>query len=330
MSNPAGTRIGKSDQTLDKLRDLGWTSTYVPDYPLSKLSPKHRVQVRSAQPEGLWAPVANIRRIADAMESIDFNPILVTRDGWTGDGNTRIGAALKNKRITIPAHVLDFDYDGCGDRKRQQLQVLGASLNSSSFAVPLPPKDLRLRTQDALRLGYKFETIKGMFHLRDRQLTELRKEVNAADRLKEIGGVDPNLLSSAALKALGSSASLTLHAEPYRSLAQLAADAGLGVAEINTIVGDVRALDSDLTQVDALDRERDSRSEEITLRRLYGKTNGIPASRTLRQHLGFVTKYHGREHELIEKNPGLQDAQVEILRTSVAVLSAVLEMQQGS
>jgi hypothetical protein len=47
----------------------------------------------------------------------------------------------------------------------------------------------------------------------------------------------------------------------------------------------------------------------------------------LRQHLGYVLKFEGRAHELIETNPNAGQAHIEVLEKSIRILSETLKGQ---
>jgi hypothetical protein len=330
MANASATQAKPS--AIVEIERLGFGWTEVADFDLTRLSVERRVQAREAKH---YAPKETVEQFAVAMGEVAFPPIVVTVDYWIVDGNTRVGAKLRRKEKFSPAIVLDVAFDGVSDKQRDLLFALAATLNQMG-GLRLTSKEVRDVAQRLIRLGWKTEEIGRAIGLRPGGVTMVKKEIEAAAKLKRVG-LDPNGSAKAAsLRALGAKDVVGLNDVPFRELATLAADAGLNASEISSTAKEARATGSDTGAVDVIAKLRTELGDRIQEVKLTG-VGKPPMSRQLRQHLGFVTKFHpesgtefaGREQELIETDPKVNDLHLETLAKALWVLSRVLEMQTG-
>jgi hypothetical protein len=320
------TAVTQADtKAVTEVERLGFRWTEVAQYDLSKLSPDRRVQVREL---GHYAPKDAVERYAVQMAHSEFPPVIVTADAWIVDGNTRIGAALVRGNKFFPAIVLDVEYAGprTTTKQKDELLVLAATLNAQN-GTPLTAKETREVAARFIALGWKAEQIARAIGVKPAGVTQVKKEIDAAAKLKRVGMSDNGALKGASLRALGSKDVLALNDVPFRALATLAADAGLNASEIAAAAKESRQTGSDSEQTTVLERLRTEMGDRIRERELTG-VGKPPVSRQLRQHLGFVTKFAGREQELIETDPKVSAAHTAALTAGVEVLTAVLGMQK--
>jgi ParB-like chromosome segregation protein Spo0J len=322
------TSVTQADpKAIPEIERLGFRWTEVAQYDLSRLSPDRRVQVREL---GHYAPKDAVERYAVQMAHSEFPPVIVTADGWIVDGNTRIGAAQVRGNKFFPAYVLDVEYAGqrTTTKQKNELHALAATLNAQN-GTPLTHKEIREVAARFIDLGWKAEQIARAIGVKPAGVTQVKKEITAAAKLKRVGMSDNGALKGASLRALGSKDVLALNDVPFRSLASLAADAGLNASEITSAAKATRETGSDAEQVAVLEQLRTEMGDRIRAKELTG-SGKPPVSRRLRQYLGFVRKFTGREQELIETDPKVSDTHVAALEESVAVLTAVLAMQKPS
>jgi hypothetical protein len=303
---------------------LGFAWSEVADYDLTRLSTDRRVQVREV---GHYAPREVVERYAIQMGETAFPPIVVTSDDWIVDGNTRVGAKLRRKEKFSPAIVLDVAYKGANPKQESLLHALAATLNATN-GLPLTPKETREVATKLVTLGWKTEQIGRAIGLAPGGVTAVKKEIDAVTKLKRVGLDANGAVKGASLRALGAKDVVGLNDVPFRELAKLAADAGLNAGEITTTAKEARATGSDTAAVDMISRLRTEHGDRIRERELTG-VGKPPVARQLRQHLGFVTKFAGREHELLETDPKVNATHIEAVTNAVAVLTAVLQMQKG-
>lgn len=317
-----------------EIERLGFGWTEVGDYDLTRIDRENRsVQVRDV---GHYAPKEAVERYAIQMGETVFPPIVVTEDDWIVDGNTRVEAKLLRKEKFSTAIMVDIEWKGASPKQRDLLYALAATLNAMN-GTALTPQETRKAAAALITLGWKTEQIGRAIGLAPGGVTQVKKEIDAAAKLERVG-MDPNgSVKGASLRALGAKDVVGLNDVPFRELAKLAADAGLNASEITSTAKEARATGSDTAAVDLISKLRTEHGDRIQERKLTG-VGKPPMSRQLRQHLGFVTRYHaesgteyaGREQELIETDPKVSNMHRETLAKALAVLSHVYEMQGGS
>lgn len=323
MANASATQAKPS--AIVEVERLGFGWSEVAQYDLTRLDVSRRVQVREV---GHYAQKDIVEQFAIQMGESQFPPIVVTNDDWIVDGNTRVGAALRRKAKFFPALVLDVRWGGASSKQQSELRMLAATLNAQG-GVRLTAKETREVAGYGISLGWKAEQIGRAIGLAAAGVTAIKKEIEAATKLKRVG-LDLNgdrSIKSASLRALGAKDVLALNDVPFRDLARLAGDAGLNAGEIASLAKEARQTGSDAGAVTLLTSQRTEMGDRIRERELTG-VGKPPMSRQLRQHLGFVTKYAGKEHELLETDPKVFATHTEALTNAIAVLSAVLEMQR--
>ena len=310
---------------ITEIERLGFKWTLNAQYDLSKVSPDRRVQVREAEH---YAPKESAQRFSQQMKQSEFPPIVMTSDDYIVDGNTRVDACHINEARFFPAIVVSVDYTGRLTTRKQKLELraLAATLNSNA-GVGLTSKEVRDVTADFIELGWKAEQIARAIGLRPASVTAVKKEIDAAAKLVRVGMDANGSVKGASLRALGAKEVVTLNDIPFRSLATLAADAGMNASEIVNAAKEARQTGSDVEQSAVFENLRAEMGDRIKSRELTG-TGKPPESRRLRQFLGNVTKFAGREQELIETDPNVGQLHIETLDKAIAVLTAVREMQK--
>jgi hypothetical protein len=308
---------------ITEIERLGFKWDEVADYDLSQLSVDRRVQTRES---AHYAPKETVDQYAVAMGEVAFPPIVVTSDAWIVDGNTRVAAKLKRKEKFSSAIVIDIAFGRSTDKQQNLLHALAATLNQMG-GQRLTQKETRAVADRFVKLGWKAEQIGRAIGLAPAGVTQIKKEIDAAEKLRRVGLDANGALKGASLRALGAKDVLALNDVPFKELAMLAADAGLNASEINSTAKDARTTGSDAAQVELISNLRTEFGDRIREKSLTG-SGKPPMSRQLRQHLGFVTKFAGREQELLETDPKVHATHVEALSNAIAVLSEVLRMQR--
>lgn len=299
---------------------LGFTiGPVVAEYDLDAIT--ERVQIRDAKHV---APTARVKEYAERMKVEQTPPILVTRDGYLVDGNTRIKAARKNGRKHLPAVVIDIDYHGGDARTLARLEALAAKANR--HGEPLDKTEKREAVRELVRDGWANDVISMFVGVVTSVIGQIKDEIAAEDKFARVNFVPNGKVREASLRALGKAADL--NDEPFLLLTQLTGDAGLNTPEIRSLAKKVREAGSDTAAISLLNEERKLRQAQIEEKALtgYGKP---PMSRQLRQHLGFVNKHGQDGDKLVERNPDYMDAHIEAIKTSMDVLASTLSKQEA-
>lgn len=301
-----------------EIERLGFTYDLVPQYDLSKLDPSsgRRAQVRD---EKNYAPKEGVERFAVQMAHTEFPPIVVTADGWVVDGNTRTGAAAKRGVKFFPAYVLDIAWEKATENQRNDIRILGATLNAQN-GQPLTPAEARRNTEACLARGWKVEQICRALGLKAAQVVGVKKEMDARAKL-EVAGT--NGIKGPALRALGEKTVLGLNNDPFKALAVLTAEAGLNAAEIRDLAKEAATSGSDEAAVARLQAAHAEMTERIRQHKLTG-AGGPSLASQLKMRLSWIVKHAGTEAELVESNAAAIPEYLDNLRTAVGVLQATI------
>jgi hypothetical protein len=317
---PAQTK----DKAIVEMERLGYAFTEDAQYDLSNLDPTKRVQVRE---DGHYAPKDAVERYAIQMAHSQFPPIIVTSDGWIVDGNTRVGASLSRGSKFFPAYVLDVAWNDLGDDKRDLLFALAATLNSQN-GTALTREESRVVVERLLDLGWNADNIARAIGVKGQVISAVKREIAAEDKLARVGLTNENgsAIKGASLRALGGKDVVTLNDQPFKSLATLAVDAGLNAKEIGEAAKSAKDTGSDSLAIETLEKLRAEMDDRIRDKALTGHGNP-PASRMLRQHLGFVV--NREPGALVETNPTIAVEHTALIRTAIERLNAVLAAQEA-
>lgn len=322
----ASTTPGQSP-AITEIERLGFGYTVEPQFDLTTLDTSRRVQSRES---GHYAPKDEVERYAVQMEHSQFPPIVVTSDNWIVDGNTRVGASIARKNNFFPATVLDVVYGRGSEKQRNQLLVLAATLNQQN-GRPLTRKEMREDAKAAVELGWKTEQIGRALGIKASVVTQVRKELEAVAKLERVGlheNGGKEAVSAASLRALGSKNVVDLNDVPFKELAELTRDAALNAGEVTGFAREMRETGSDEGALGKIRALRVEMGDRVREHELTGSRTKPPASRRLRQYLGNVVKYEGREQELIETDPKVTAQHAEMVERSIKVLSVLLETQR--
>jgi hypothetical protein len=312
---------------LAEIEDLGYAYTEVAQYDVTKLSKDRRVQARE-YPSTLkgFAPKDEVDRYAVAMAHSVFPPIIVTKDEWLADGNTRVGARLQRKEKFHPAIVLDVDYASLPTEEQEKVFALATTLNSAN-GKSLTKKERRAAIVVLIHLGWNNAQIERRVGIPTTEINKMRKVIDAKTRLTDLDVTANGNLSIAAQAALGDAKTLLLNDDPYKALASLVMDAGLNAGEVKTISKEILGLGSDTEKLGRLGAIRGEYKEQIESVK-FSHSPKPPVARQLRQHLGYVLKYDGKATLLVERNGEYAQIHTEYIEKSIEILRAALAAQK--
>lgn len=308
--------------TARLIKRLGFNWELDLRYPTPDPSQK-RVQIRA---EKHYSPAAEVTKYAAAMARNDaFPPVVVTRDGFLLDGNTRAEAARKNKYPTIPAFILDRDYENAPEQVLRRMHLLGAGFNIRNGRGI----DRREITNAVLAVGtgtdYDASQIAKQLGVSAGLVQGVLSEQRARERAEKSGVHVNGSVPTSQLRRLGQA---PLNDKPFMALLQLTQDAGLSVTEINEVIKEVKAAGSDEAAMELINQHRADRREQIAEFAAVGKSRPAYSSQ-LRQRLGFILNYEDNPKALLELNPTMAETHRETVRRAIGVLNAVLEGLDG-
>jgi hypothetical protein len=294
------------------------------EFDLTLVDPEGRVQVRIDKNN---APREMVERFAAQMAFSAFPPIVVTQDARIIDGNTRYRARRRREERFTPALVVPVAWETADPEMQIRLEYLGLALNNSNGKA-LDRVERRRMVRDAVALGMNTSQIVATVGFPANTVNGIRREVEAEAKVKSVGKgdlveVDRPVLRDAALRALGKA--VDLNNEPFAELAQLTADAGFNASEVVAMASSIRDTGSDVLALERINREREANAQRIADRRRGGDGHP-PASRVLRQRLGFI---EGREAAaLVETNREKMDDHLAAVEAAIEKLTKVAELQR--
>jgi hypothetical protein len=228
---PTGPSQTTGESWPDLIREMSrlrLPAKYELEYDLDQLDIENRrVQCRDSNHV---APPETTARFAIQMAHSMFPPIIVTRDAWTVDGNTRVAAKRERGEHSYPAFIIDLDYKGASDQDARRLNILAATLNCRGGLV-LSFEERRRAVEDMIAENWLADQIARAIGVTKSVVTQVKHEVSAQARLSAFGIVGSRQISIGALRALGTPEVLALNDAPYRALAALAIEAGLTPGE---------------------------------------------------------------------------------------------------
>lgn len=308
--------------TADLIERLGfkWELDY--EYPLPDTA--QRVQIRDLKQ---YSPSAQVTAYAAAMRRGDkFAPIVVTKDGHLIDGNTRVDAALRNKRPDIPALILNVNYETAGDKERSRLRILGAGFNTRNgrgidrSAIAGAVKEAAgdgswEATRVAALLGVTDATVQGIF-----------AEQKGRDRAAKLGIELNGSVPVTQVRLLGQR-SPKFNDEPFAAVAHLTQDAGLDSKALRELCDRMQAVGSDREKLAIATEERKTREGQIAEYTATGK-KVPPASGELRRKLGYVLGLEDNPRGLVEFNRDVAHRHLEQLVKAGKILQAAIAAQR--
>lgn len=310
-----------------EIEDLGFAYSEDAQFDISVLSKDKRVQSREFGSAPFWAPKEEMRRYAIQMTHSPFPPIIVTRDGWLVDGNTRVGARDIRKEKFSPAIVLEVEYGKMKPIEQEKVYGLAVTINSQN-GRNLTTKERRASIALLIDLGWNNTQIEKRIGVRVHEINKMRRVITARGRLEKLGVTVNGNLSQAAVAVLGDEKVLLLNDDPYKAIAALATDAGLNSKEVRDIAYEALALGSDDEKMKRVAAVRGEFKEQIEAVK-FEHAAKPPLARQLRQHLGFVNKYEGNVSALKESNPAYAEEHATYVTTAIKVLSQLLEEIQA-
>lgn len=323
-----GTRLAQWTWITDQITKSGFTGSYVDEIRLPGFNAEgervRRLQVRDLKKV---APPRRVARYAQDMKNGDlFAPIIITRDGWIVDGNTRVEACRKIGRTTIHAFRLDVDYERATPIQKKNLTDLGAGMNEMN-GEGMPAGRMRelimlhyTEGDDAqklaARLHYPVKAVHRVFKIMEGQRTIQRLGVEDPEGRLKYGHFE--------LAGLWSPDKMT---DPVvGNLFQLAVDASFTRAEVNALGRRVIALTTEVEKLDLIDTEKRANQARID----SGSRGAPSSSGKFRQGLGVILSFRNDPSTAAEPvDAEVMDREIREIKEARALLDTVLKEQYG-
>ena len=309
--------------TADLIEKFGFQWELDFEYPTPDAA--KRVQIRE---EKHYVPRAMVMQIAAAMGRQEkFAPVVVTADGYLIDGNTRTAAARHNRQPFIQALIIQDKYEGATDKVTRRLRLLGAAFNAR-HGKGIDREEIRKAVEV---IGedptYDGTRIAALIGVTDATVRSMLAEMRARQRAESVGIHLNGSVTATPLRVLGQ-ASEKINDEPFAAVASLAQDTGMSGAELRDVIRQMHDAKSDEGALAVVDEHRRARREQIAEYRASGKSKPPPAAK-LRQRLGFILEFENNPRDLAELNPEVVAKHREQIQRSIAVLQAVLDMNDS-
>lgn len=294
-------------------------------YDLTTLDPEGRVvQVRDAKNR---APKEHAKRYAEQMAHAAFPAIILTKDGWIVDGNTRVKACQMRKQSVFPAYVIAIDYGKATDRERAKVDALAATMNAVN-GNPLTP----IETRRAIRafLAYGFDTDKISKHVgaSTTMISNVRRQIAGESKIEKVG-LDPLAFGKDGQRqALGHTEVVGLNDVPFKRLAELTKAADLKPAEIVALGREAKSSGSDAAAIKILEQAFIDNAGRIRQIDLVGAGSPTPSA-NFRKTLGMVTKWASNPRDLVESDPAHIESYLDSLRAAHSTLTKLIALQEA-
>lgn len=314
----------KSHPAIAEIEHFGFTYSEDAQFDLTKLSKDRRVQVRE---HVHYAPTSNVLQYSVQMKSNAFPAIVVTRNGYTVDGNTRIGACEKNGLQLFPAIIIDADYHAGDEKIDARIIAIAAAMNMKG-GERLTTTEMRVAVHKLVEAGMRSDLITRVLGVKNSVIQAVKAEQAAVNKFAKIGFANIKGLQPAVMRYFGTEKLINLNDKPAKLLADLAVQANLNVNEVRDLVTAMFASGSEAAMVKIISDARGSMSARIEEHRIHG--TGKPAvSAQLRRVLGLVTKYESDIVKLVERSPKAMQEHLALIEKTIEILGEVIESQRA-
>ncbi len=242
-----------SQQIEAKLAERKIDYGFEPNMRIDDIRNAEGVQVRRIQHR---APKDRVERYATAMRhGAQFPAILLNDRMERIDGNTRLEAAKKIGRDTIPAYI-------CHGITTLEARSLSVELNQSN-GLAMEEDEIRAFIVDAIQSGQQPEvrSLARMTGVKDTKIARWIADTKFSNRVRN-SGIDEDLVdvlpesTRVALEA-------TRLAPVFENLTALAAEARMPAAEVKKLVSAVNNASSQNDALAIVSAERDARADQI-------------------------------------------------------------------
>lgn len=304
--------------TASRIELLGFRWRFLEDAHLADIS--RRVQVRDIT---ALAPHNEVARYAQALKRGDLMPpVILTKDLYLVDGNTRTEAARKANWSYFPAFVLDEKFQEAPEALLKRFITLGAASNLT-HGRGMSRENIAMVIAAVMTPGEPAKDVAAKLHIPVSTVSSVLNVQKAKDKLTSLGvdTSDESRLTPSHLRTIGGQ--LPRYTDPVLvKYAELIRDGQLTTT-------DARALGKRLTEAGTEEEKLDLILNERGARRdiISGQSSKPQPSAKLRQTLGFLLG--STPGDMIEFNHEMRSQHRRILYDAVDQLNKVIAAQEG-
>jgi hypothetical protein len=268
-----------AQDTVARTELMGFKWKYLPNATLADRN--KRIQVRDIS---ALAPPNEVARYAAALKQGDLMPpVIVTRDGYLVDGNTRTEAARRAGWDHFQTVQLDVTFENAPEAMVKQLTILGAASNLT-HGRGMSRQNVERVIQAVANPGDKAKEIARKLHIPVHTVQQALNITIARERAEglRIDVSDESRLMGSHMALLG--ARSVRYTDPvFEEFVKLIRDARYTLKDMKELGGRIEALGSESEKLALLAAERDARHDVIK-----GSATKPAVSARLRQSLGFT------------------------------------------
>jgi hypothetical protein len=261
----------------------GFTGDLVEGLTVASIKTKGGLQVR----EEKWlAPPHKVAQYkADMLNGAIFPPMIVTRDGYPVDGNTRLQAYLGLGVKTVTVFRLHVDFANATANQIKDLEELGTGMNGAN-GEGMKKGNIERLVKRWYAPGDTPRTLAEKIHFPEASVRRIFKIEEGRAWLARLGVTDPDYRLKGGHYEAFASWDQKMTDVILASVATLARDAKFTIPETIELGQQVIDLKSEVAKLDYIDEQ--SRANEDRRKGLASKPS--PAGQ-FRQALGHVTAY---------------------------------------
>jgi hypothetical protein len=255
-----------------------------------------RLQVRDI---AAHAPHNEVARYAAALKQGDLMPpVIMTRDGYLVDGNTRTEAARRAGWDHFPAIMLDVAYEGAPEAMIKQLTTLGAAFNLT-HGRGMSRQNVERVILTVANPGDKAQEIARKLHIPVYTVQSALNITKARERAERLGVdvSDEKRLTGSHMALMGGRNNR--YTDPvFAEFLSLVRDARYSLKDSKELGSRIEALGSETEKLALITAERDARHDVIR-----GTATKPSLAAKLRQSLGFTIANGDVPGNLVELGP---------------------------
>ena len=283
------------------------------------------VQVRG---EKFLAPPRRVSQYEADMRNGDvFPPVIITRDGYIVDGNTRIQAYMKLGTKTVAAFRLHVDYASATASQRKDLESLGTGMNGRNGAG-MNKGNIENLVMRWYEPGDNPRTLAAKIHFPEASVRRIFKIQDGRKWLARLGVTDDEHRLKGGHYELFAGWDQKMTDVILAPLTALARDARFTIGETSRFGQDVIELKNEVARLDLIEERR--RANDDRIKGLSGKPS--PAGQ-FRQALGHVLAFRdnpaGGTEPVSAKDGNAEDRErtEKMLKEAQAVIEVALKEQ---
>jgi hypothetical protein len=318
---PLSLKLAEHRFTIEQIWKHGFTADLVEGVSITAIKTKGGIQVRDAK---FLAPPFEVAKYAADMANGDtFPPVIITRDGFPVDGNTRVQAYLKAGIKTITAFRLHVDFATATPSQVKDLEELGTGMNGKN-GKGMHKGNVENLVMRWYAPGDNPKTLAAKIHFPEASVRRIFKIQEGRKWLARISVTDEDQWLKGGHYELFAGWKEKMTDVVLANLVKLACDARFTIAEAANLGQKVIELTSEVAKLDLIDSE--DRANEDRKKGLSGKPSHAGQ---FRQALGHITSYRDNPVLGVERGNDAEDRQrtEEMLTEAQRVIEVALKEQ---